>query len=146
MLLLSGPCQSADPGQEAASDPLAQARAQVLEALKLVQMTRASVSEYFNFKGEWPTSVDAVPGPGPLSGPAVDSVEVIDGTIVIRFATSAAEGVADRRLALRPTVLPGKTVSWTCGYAGSQGTDPESGPAAHAETDVEPDVLPDRCR
>lgn len=143
LILSPGPGQAQEPD---AAQLLEQARTQVLQGLKLSDQSRAGVSEYFFLHGVWPDSTDEVRGPGPLSGPSVDSIEVIRGTILIRFSTDAADGVAGRQLALRPTVQPNQVVVWACGHAESKGADPESGPAELLATDVEADLLPERCR
>lgn len=123
----------------------AEARSQVEQGLTLARSVRAGVSEYYIDHGEWPDSVTSVRGAAPLSDLNVKSITVVDGTIVIRYVETAAEGVAGKQLTLRPTILPYKTVYWTCGYAQPQGADPATGAAARLTTTIDPVYLPPTC-
>jgi len=95
-------------------------RSQVSEGLTLASSVKASVSEFYADRGEWPTDA-GTGGTGelgfvaPPSGKYVTGITVNEGTIVIRFGNQANTAIGGQTLSLKPLVSPNQDVVWQCG-------------------------------
>jgi type IV pilus assembly protein PilA len=126
-------------------------RAQVTEGLTLASGPRVAVVEAFERDGAVPADRVAVglsADPTDTAGQYVDSVDVVDGTIVVSFGANANEVIAGSVLAIQPYVMGDESVVWRCGHAAP----PAGGVAMGAFgsvadlTDIEPRHLPSACR
>jgi Tfp pilus assembly protein PilE len=108
-------------------------RSQVSEGLILAGPTRAMVADAYAQSGQWPDpeSLDVE------GARYVESVQVGDGVISIRYGKGAHPSIAGSTLSLHATGSPTGEVTWDCGYAS---------PASRAGTDVSPKHLPSECR
>lgn len=106
----------------------------ISEALTLPRNIQLDVSEYYGHHGHFPADNAALglPEPGQLIGSNINSIEVQDGALHIRFSGDVAERIKEPAsetsesgksvyLTLRPSIseaaLGGGSVSWLCGYA-----------------------------
>jgi type IV pilus assembly protein PilA len=124
-------------------------RAQVTEGLNLAADLKAGVAEYFANTGSWPDANSAIGISAVKSGKYVSAVNIVNGTIQIRYGnqanTSALSDGADT-LGLRPTVSPNGDVIWNCGTKESIGSDPSGDDADDNGTTVANKYLPQACR
>lgn len=102
-------------------------RSQVVEGLNLAGPVKASVA----VSGSAPDGLDSTVG----TARYVDSIEVSDGTILIRYGKAAHSSIAGHTLSLHPAGV-GDDIDWACGYAAGDTT----------ETDIAPKYLPSSCR
>lgn len=121
-------------------------RAQVTEGLIISGSLKAAVADKYAADTSWPDNLQALGIQQAPSGKYVTQVSVERGTISVSFGNGANALIAGRVLSLRPTVINGGDVVWTCGYAQGTGDDPESGPAGGNATDVPTQYLPASCR
>ena len=120
-------------------------RSQVSEGLMLsAPLERAIVASYAA-NGSWPTDLAAVKFHEPVSGSYVAAIDVIHGTILIRFGNGANPLLKDQVLTLRPT-LNGRNVVWSCGYATPAGNNAPDSPSEADSTTVPKKFLPVVCR
>ena len=99
---------------------------------------RAAIAGAYAQTGEWPDEFD----PALLGLEAatyVESVQVSEGVIFIRYGKGAHRLIAGSTLALHPTGLPSGEVTWNCGYAS-----PSSRASANPSTRRRPSHRP--CR
>jgi uncharacterized membrane protein YhaH (DUF805 family) len=127
-------------------------RAQVSEGLNLAAEPRAAVAEAY-------LRTRSAPGDrlaAGLSAAATDTVgqyvagvDVERGTVLVRYGSNANSTIAGAVLALQPYVLDDGTVVWRCAASpepdGAVPMDPRA-PTSAAETDIESQFLPSRCR
>ena len=117
-------------------------RAQVSAGLDLASPVKTPVTEYYEDKGFVPANRAAIVGLDPISGPYVQSVEIVNGRIDILYSNGANAQIAGRVLSLT-MYAAGGSVSWRCGNG------PEPPPtlvSAPNITDVDNSYLPDQCR
>jgi Tfp pilus assembly major pilin PilA len=108
-------------------------RAQVSEGLMLATSLKGSITGAYTASGNWPSDIE---GTGAQDASRyVESVEVSDGTILIRYGKAAHNSIAGHTLSLHPADVQG-TVEWSCGYAAGEA----------AQTDIAPKYLPSACR
>ena len=108
-------------------------RAQVTEGLALATPIKSSIAGVYTASGNWPSALD---GTGTQAAARyVESIEVSDGTILIRYGKSAHKSLAGHTLSLHPADVRG-AVEWSCGYAAGDA----------AQTDIAPKYLPSACR
>jgi Tfp pilus assembly major pilin PilA len=112
-------------------------RAQVSEGLVLAGPVRNAVTQTYINSGEWPADLDAAGINDDFQGKYVESIEVVDGMIVIRYNTAAHRSIAGSTVSLQPETLPDGSVNWACGYAAS---------APPAGTNIPAKYLPTTCR
>lgn len=92
-------------------------RAQVSEGLTLAGGLKVSMAETFAERGQWPsTSLDAGLD-GASAGKYVESLQAVDGVIVITYGRQASTSITDRVLALAPGVATTGEILWVCGEA-----------------------------
>lgn len=123
-------------------------RAQVAEALMLVDEVKPSIRDYYKDRGAFPESNGeaGVPVAEHLLGQYVSGIEVIDGAMHVQFGNKAHARLSGMTLTIRPlyvTENPSSPISWNCG--------PSSLPngmsaAGIDQTDVLPQFLPSVCR
>jgi type IV pilus assembly protein PilA len=107
-------------------------RAQVSEGLVLASPIKASVAQAYAASGSWPAELEGAID----SARYVSSIEVSDGTILIRYGKAANSKISGQTLSLHPAVVDGEQIEWACGYAAGE----------TAETDIAPRYLPRSCR
>ena len=125
-------------------------RAQVSEGLSLAAGVKVAVAEAFERTGAAPADrIEAglSADPSDTAGVYVDSIDVAKGTIVVTYGANANAAIAGSSLAIRPYVMPDKSVAWRCG----QGPVPEGAIAMDADatrftSDMMPVYLPSACR
>ena len=130
-------------------------RGQITQSLALAARAQAQVAESFRRDGEPPA--DRVAAGQPRDGTAdrgtyVDSIEIVDGRIDLRFGGGADPSLKGRTLSLTPFESANRDVFWVCGNriagAGLQPLGFANG-ARHAVqvvTQIEPRYLPSHCR
>jgi type IV pilus assembly protein PilA len=95
-------------------------RAQVTEGLNLAAAAKAAVSESFTNTGAAPlnrTAAGMSANGVDTQGKYVDSVDVIDGAIVILYGNEANAQIAAETLGLTPYETVDLSVVWQCGAA-----------------------------
>lgn len=120
----------------------AEIRAQVASGLDLASPVKTPVTEYYLDTGFVPENRAAIVGLDPISGPYVQSVEIVKGRIDILYGNGANAQIAGRVLSLT-MYAAGGSVSWRCGNG------PEPPPtlvSAPNITDVDNLYLPAGCR
>jgi type IV pilus assembly protein PilA len=123
-------------------------RAQVAEALVLINEIKPSINEYYKDRGEFPENNElaGVPAPEHLLGQYVRGIEVEAGAMHIRFGNKAHTSLAGSVLTVRPlyvTANPTSPISWNCGFSAL----PDGMSAAGTDrTDVQAKFLPSVCR
>ena len=123
-------------------------RSQVSEGLTMAAAAKAGVSEYYANKGDWPSSNSAA-GMGDASdiqGKYVQSIEVIDGGITIKYGNEINAKLMSETVGLTPGNSVNGDVIWKCGTA-----QPPSGwsgttTATAGSTSVAGKYLPSSCR
>jgi type II secretory pathway pseudopilin PulG len=130
-------------------------RGQITQSLGLAARAQAQVAESFRRDGEPPA--DRVSAGLPRDGTAdrgayVDSIEVVDGRIDLRFGSGADPALTGRTLSLTPFESANRDVSWVCGnrIAGA-GLHPlgfanGARQAVQVVTQIGPRYLPSDCR
>jgi Tfp pilus assembly major pilin PilA len=126
-------------------------RSQVAEGMNLAAAAKAAVAESYLARGVAPAnraaagmSADAAD----TQGLYVDSLDIVDGIVVLTYGASAHASIAGRTLALRPYVSADGSVVWACGRAQL----PFAGLTALGEsnaatvTTIAPQYLPSACR
>ena len=108
-------------------------RSQVTEGLVLAAPFKASVAEAYGASGNWPAELDGAGAQD--SARYVSTIDVSDGTILIRYGKAAHSSIAGHMLSLHPAGVEGG-VDWSCGYAAGDA----------AQTDIAPKYLPSSCR
>ena len=129
-------------------------RGQVAESLALAVPLQHRVTHAFRSSGV-PPGHDLVTGQpmGDLdAGNYVDSIEIIDGRIDLRFGRAADAALAGHVLSLTPFEAANLEVVWVCGSAvpgvglHPLGFSGGSRQAVQAPTSIEPRYLPPECR
>ncbi|MGI9341255.1 MAG: pilin [Gammaproteobacteria bacterium] len=100
------------------ADPGTVIRAEVETALQVVPVFQDAVVDHFRQTGAPPADRDRAG----LTAPPVDtttsyieSVEILNGTIIVTFGVDAHSLIQDGRLAFTPYETPDQTVVWRCG-------------------------------
>ncbi len=99
-------------------------RAQVAEALNMAAGAKTPVIDAFNMTGSPPADRAAAgmtPLPGDTQGKYVDSVDVKDGRVDIRFGNDAHQDIQGGTISFTPYMAPSGSVVWRCGAAGAPG-------------------------
>jgi len=123
-------------------------RAQVAEALLLIDEIKPSIRDYYKDRGTFPADneIAGVPAPEHLLGQYVAGIEVDNGAMHVRFGNKAHTQIAGSVLTIRPlyvTANPTSPISWNCGHSV-----PPAGMSAQGDdrTDVMVQFLPSACR
>jgi Tfp pilus assembly major pilin PilA/uncharacterized membrane protein YhaH (DUF805 family) len=127
-------------------------RAQVTEGLNLAAEPRAAVAETYLRMGSAPgdrLAAGLSAAATDTAGQYVAGVDVERGTVLVRYGSNANSTIAGGVLALQPYVLDDGTVVWRCAASpepdGAAPMDPRA-PTSAAETDIQSQFLPSRCR
>ena len=114
----------------------------------MASAAKASVSEFYANRGEWPND-NAAAGLGSattIQGKYVSSITVQGGGITIQYGNEANTKLVGDSVGLQPGASANGDVVWKCGYAqnpsGWSGSDIGTAPT----TDVEAKYLPSSCR
>jgi uncharacterized membrane protein YhaH (DUF805 family)/Tfp pilus assembly major pilin PilA len=127
-------------------------RAQVSEGLNLAAAPKVAVAESFERLDAAPadrTQAGLSADARDTSGKYVESIDVVDGMILITYGSSANSMIAGKVLAMQPYVSSNKDVVWRCGEgaapSGAVAMD-GGGSTASIATDIDPRHLPSACR
>jgi len=121
-------------------------RSQVVKGLRLASEIKADVAASYAEEDSWPSSLSDMGYSEPISGKYVSEILVEDGAISIHYGAGANQILSGEVLTLRPSISREGEVVWSCGHAGSPGTDPRSGPSGLDGTSVPAKYLPVTCR
>jgi type IV pilus assembly protein PilA len=127
-------------------------RKQVAESLTLAQPLQHRVAHVFRSSGDPPGDASSQPTAEQIGGTYVDTIDIVDGRIDLRFGRAADGAIAGRVLSLTPFETADLEVVWVCGGAvPGVGLHPlgfSSGArqAVQAPTSIEPRYLPRACR
>ena len=126
-------------------------RRQVAESLTLAQPLQHRVAHTFRSSGEPPG--DAGQWTAEVGGGTyVDTIDIVDGRIDLRFGRAADSAIAGRVLSLTPFETADLEVVWVCGSAAPGvglhplGFSGGSRQAVQVPTSIEPRYLPPACR
>ena len=123
-------------------------RSQVSEGLTMASAAKASVSEYYANRGDWPANnSDAGLGiASEIQGKYVQSISVAGGGITVTYGNEAnAAHLSGQTLGLQPGASANGDVIWKCANSDDpSGWDSSIGSAV--TTSVEPKYLPSTCR
>jgi type IV pilus assembly protein PilA len=121
---------------------------QVKEGLALADVAKKGVQAVYSATGDMPADNKAagVPDRDKIIGTFVKDVAVLDGAITLTFGNNASKAIEDRKVTLRPAIVPGTPsvpISWLCHVlpvpAGMEARGKD-------ETDIPPNWLPVECR
>jgi len=92
---------------------------QVKEGLALAAVAEAGVQAAYSAAGDMPTDNKAagIPESGKIVGTFVKDVSVQGGAITLTFGNSASKAIADKKVTIRPAVVPGEPlvpIAWLC--------------------------------
>ena len=124
-------------------------RAQVSEGLNLAAAAKAAVAETYLNRGSAPANRAAAgmtPNAFDTQGRYVQSVDIVDGAIIVTYGNGAEMGLQGSTLVLQPYVSADNSVIWHCGWASTpQGLTP-LGESVTSVTTIAPKHLPSACR
>ena len=97
-------------------------RTQVEEALRLSEIAKTAIEDFYKFKKIFPenNTVAGLPEPEKIIGNYVSSVKVAKGVIDITLGKKINKHVAGKIVSLRPAIVadaPGVPIAWIHGYA-----------------------------
>ncbi len=125
-------------------------RAQVSEGLNLAAAAKAAVAEAYLNRGRPPANRSAAamtPDPFDTYGRYVQSVDVVDGAVIVTYGNGAEMGLQGRTLVHQPYRTADNSVVWRCGLAlPPPGLSPLSEDAPAVVTTIEASHLPSACR
>jgi type IV pilus assembly protein PilA len=123
-------------------------RAQVAEAIMIVDEVKPSIRDYYKDRGAFPedNAMAGVPASEHLIGQYVSGIEVEDGAMHVEFGNKAHSRLSGAILTVRPiyvTANPTSPISWNCGLSS-----PPDGMSAAGDdrTNVLAQFLPSSCR
>jgi type IV pilus assembly protein PilA len=141
--VIAGLAMLAIPGlQEAAM------RKQIKEGLALGAVATTGVQLAYTAKGEMPADNAAagLPEATKIVGNQVKAVTVEQGAVTLTFGNNAAKSLHDKRLTLRPAIVPGEgrvPIAWVCAATPAPAGMELLGAN---KTDIEMSWLPVECR
>ena len=125
-------------------------RAQVSEGLNLSAAAKAAVAEAYLNRGRPPadrSTAAMTPDPFDTYGRYVQSVDVVDGAVIVTYGNGAEMGLQGRTLVHQPYRTADNSVVWRCGLAPPPtGLTPLSENAPAVVTTIEAKYLPSACR
>ncbi|HFC7126984.1 TPA: pilin [Neisseria meningitidis] len=129
------------------------ARAQVSEAILLVEGQKSAVTEYYLNHGEWPannSSAGVATSPSDIKGKYVQSVTVANGVITAQMASSNVnKEIKDKKLSLWAKRQDG-SVKWFCGQpvtrAANGANDDVTADNGKGTDKIDTKHLPSTCR
>jgi hypothetical protein len=114
---------------------------QVAESIKLAQPVQRAVERAYENSGELPADLAAAGlAADDYQSKYVSAIDVIDGVVLIYYGNEAHPKIAKSALSLRPTVLDGGHIVWSCGYFRSSERDTVYG------TNIDAEYLPRTCQ
>ena len=121
---------------------------QVKEGMALADVAKRGVEAAYALTGEMPADNKAagIPEHGKIVGAFVKDVNVDAGAVTLTFGNNASKAIEDRRLTLRPAVVPGEPlvpIAWICHDVATPKQMELRGKDA---TDLSPAWLPVECR
>ena len=123
-------------------------RAQLVEALVLVDELKPNIKEYYKDRGRFPKDNEqaGLPGEDLLLGNYVQGMAVANGAVHITMGNKVNQHMQGKILSLRPIVVagsPASPFSWVCGNSEV----PDGMEAAgDNNTDIPAEFLPSACR
>ncbi len=92
---------------------------QVKEALAIADLAKKGVQAAYTLAGDMPTDNKAagIPERGKIVASFVKDVNVDAGAITLTFGNNASKAIEDKRLTIRPAVVPGEPlvpIAWLC--------------------------------
>ena len=123
-------------------------RSQVSEGLTMAAAAKAGVSEYYANKGDWPSDNSAA-GMGSattIQGKYVQSIEVDDGGITIKYGNAINAKLMSETVGLTPGNSVNGDVIWKCGTAQNPSGWSGATTATAGSTSVAGKYLPSSCR
>ena len=127
-------------------------RRQVADSLALAQPLQHRVAHVFRSSGEPPSDQTGQPTAELSGGTYVDTIDIVDGRIELKFGRAADAAIAGQVLSLTPFETADLEVVWVCGTAAPGvglhplGFSGGSRQAVQAPTSIEPRYLPPACR
>lgn len=124
------------------------ARAQVAEAMTIVDELKKNVTEHYKYKGFFPkdNAKAGIPAANLLQGNFVQAILLEDGAFHVKLGNKAHTSLTDKVLTIRPIVVkgsPASPFSWICGNS----VPPESMQAiGENKTSLENEYLSAPCR
>ena len=121
---------------------------QVKEGMALADVAKPGVQAFWSATGQMPADNVAagIPPSNKIVGALVKGVNVDAGAVTLTFGNNAAKPLADKKLTLRPAVVPGQPVvpiAWICAKVPAP---KEMELRGRDETDIQPSWLPIECR
>ena len=123
-------------------------RAQIAEALTLAGELKGEIQDVYKQSGRFPANnrVAGLPASQYLIGNYVESIDVANGALHIRFGNKASKLIGGKVLSIQPLVVPespASPISWNCGRSS-----PPKGMRTVGDnrTDVDRQFLPYACR
>jgi type IV pilus assembly protein PilA len=95
-------------------------RAQVAEGINMVAFGKAAIADAFLDSGEAPADRPATgmtPTPTDTNGKYVESVDVVNGTLVVEFGHEANQAIQNLVVTLTPYETTELGVVWSCGLS-----------------------------
>ena len=130
-------------------------RAQVAEGINMAAFAKASIAESFVEHGEAPSNrlrAGMTANPTDTRGKYVESVNIVNGSLVITFGHEANAAISNMNITVTPYETPDRSVVWRCGYApvpanlSPMGTAGGGTAANHTLPTVPQQYLPATCR
>ena len=121
---------------------------QVKDGLALADVAKQGVQVVWSLTHEMPADnkAAAVPDAQKIVGNVVKAVDVRDGAVTITFGNNASKALEDKKLTLRPAVVPDEPavpIAWLCNEAKAPQSMQVKG---RNDTDVPSGWLPAECR
>jgi type IV pilus assembly protein PilA len=123
-------------------------RAQVSEGLTMASAAKASVSEFYANRGDWPAdnSEAGLGSSASIRGKYVASIGVGDGGITVTFGGDANDKIDNESIGLSPAASNNGDVVWTCGNATAPSGLVDAGTEGTTTTGLANKYMPSSCR
>lgn len=130
-------------------------RAQVAEGLSMAAMRKVAISDAFVNHGEAPldrNEAGMTPTATDTHGKYVESIDVVNGVLVIKFGNEVNASIAGLTVTLTPYETRDLNIVWRCGLANAPnglnpiGTTGGGRPAVYIPPTVPLQYLPAACR
>jgi Tfp pilus assembly major pilin PilA len=124
-------------------------RAQVSEGLNLAAAAKAATAQTWLTTNRAPTdrvSAGMTAEARDTAGRYVESVDIADAEIIVRYGNEANPRLAGKMLVITPYLTADKVVVWACGYAAQPAGMRLLGTGRSNGTTIEPKYLPSACR
>lgn len=129
-------------------------RAQVAEGVNLASNLKVQVTDAYTQRGRTPddrTQAGLTADPTDTRGTYVESIDITNGTVTVKFGHEAHAAINGRDVVLIPYETPESSLVWKCGLADAPSGLPIMGtaagdPAPALPTTVPARYLPSSCR